>query len=111
MYKKLNNKEWEEAVNLYYKENNDITIKEYCTINNLNKSQFYYHKKRISNNEHKGLVFQAIQLNDKKEIINENVSSNSLSEIKISIRATKISIPISETALINSIIKDLILNV
>lgn len=111
MYKKLNNKEWEEAVNLYYKENNDITIKEYCTINNLNKSQFYYHKKRISNNEHKGLVFQAIQLNDSKEIINENVSSNSLLEIKISIGVAKISIPINETALINSIIKDLILNV
>ena len=46
MYKKLNNKEWEETVNLYYKENNDITIKEYCTINNLNKNQFYYHKKK-----------------------------------------------------------------
>lgn len=42
MYKKLNNKEWEEAVNLYCKENNDITIKKYCTINNLNKNQFYY---------------------------------------------------------------------
>ncbi|MCI6189560.1 MAG: hypothetical protein MSA89_14970 [Clostridium sp.] len=111
MYKKLNNKEWEEAVNLYYKENNDITIKEYCTINNLNKSQFYYHKKRISNNKNKGLIFQAIQLNDRKKIINENVSSNSLLEIKISIRATKIFIPVSETTLINSIIKDLILNV
>ena len=111
MYKKLNNKEWEEAVDLYYKENKNISIKEYCTINNLNKSQFYYHKKRISNNEHKGLVFQAIQLNDSKEIINENVSSNSLLEIKISIGVAKISIPINETALINSIIKDLILNV
>ncbi|MDY4079826.1 MAG: hypothetical protein SOY42_13770 [Clostridium sp.] len=111
MYKKLNNKEWEEAVNLYYKENNDITIKEYCTINNLNKNQFYYHKRRISNNDYKGPVFQAIQLNDKKEIINKNVSSKSLSEIKISIGVAKISIPVSETALINSIIKDLILNV
>ena len=36
MYKKLNNKEWEEAINLYYKENNDISIKEYSTTNNLN---------------------------------------------------------------------------
>ena len=111
MYKKLNNKEWEEVVNHYYKENNDITIKEYCTINNLNKSQFYYHKRRISNNDYKGLVFQAIQLNDKKEIINEKVPSNSLSEIKISIGGAKISIPVSETAIINYIIKDLILNV
>ena len=26
MYKKLNNKEWEEVINLYYKENKDIKI-------------------------------------------------------------------------------------
>ena len=39
------------------------------------------------------------------------VSSNSLSEIKISIGSAKIFIPASETALINSIIKDLMLNV
>ena len=47
MYKKLNNKEWEEAVDLYYKENKNISIKEYCTKNNLNKGQFFYHKRRI----------------------------------------------------------------
>ena len=52
MYKKLNNKEWEEAVNLYYKENTDISIKDYCTKNNLNKSQFFYHKRRIKDIEH-----------------------------------------------------------
>ena len=111
MYKKLNNKEWEEAVNLYYKENKDISIKDYCTKNNLNKGQFFYHKRRIKNIEHKEPIFQAIQLNNHGEIIKENISSNSLSEIKISIGVAKISIPTSETALINSIIKDLILNV
>ena len=46
MYKKLTNKEWEEAVNLYYKENKDISIKDYCIKNNLNKGQFFYHKRR-----------------------------------------------------------------
>ena len=111
MYKKLNNKEWEEAVNLYYKENKDISIKDYCTKNNLNKVQFFYKKRRINNKYNKKTVFQAIHLNDKEEIINEKISSNSLSEIKISIGVAKISIPASETALINSIIKDLMLHV
>ena len=111
MYKKLNNKEWEEAVNLYYKENTDISIKDYCTKNNLNKSQFFYHKRRINNNGKKEPIFQAIQLNTQEEIINQNASSKALSEIKISIGSAKISISASETALINSIIKDLMLNV
>ena len=111
MYKKLNNKEWEEAVDLYYKENKNISIKEYCTKNNLNKGQFFYHKRRIKDMEHKEPIFQAIQLNNHEEIIKENISSKLSSEIKISIGAAKISIPANETALINSIIKDLILNV
>ena len=111
MYKKLNNKEWEEAVDLYYKENKDISIKEYCTKNNLNKGQFFYHKRKINNKEKKETVFQAIQLNNHEEIIKENISSKLSSEIKITIGAAKISIPASETALINSIIKDLMLNV
>ena len=40
MYKKLINKEWQEGNNLYYKENKDISIKDYCTKNNLNKVNF-----------------------------------------------------------------------
>ena len=48
MYKKLNNKEWEEVINVYYKENKDMSIKDYCTKNNLNKGQlsFYQHPVR-----------------------------------------------------------------
>lgn len=46
-----------------------------------------------------------------KKVANESVSFNSLSEIKISIGVAKISITVNKTALINSIIKDLILNV
>ena len=109
MYKKLNNKEWEEAVDLYYKENKNISIKEYCTKNNLNKGQFFYHKRRIKDIEHKEPIFQAIQLNNHGEIIKENISSKLSSEITIGV--AKIFIPTSETALINSIIKDLMLNV
>ena len=111
MYKKLNNKEWEEVINVYYKENKDMSIKDYCTKNNLNKGQFFYHKRRIKDIKHKEPIFQAIQLNNHGEIIKENISSKLSSEIKITIGVAKISIPASETALINSIIKDLMLNV
>ena len=42
MYKKLNNKEWEKTVDLYYKGNKNISIKEYCIKNNSsNYSNFY----------------------------------------------------------------------
>ena len=57
--------------------------------------------------EHKEPVFQAIQLNNNEDIINEKL----LLGIKIFIGAVKIVITVSETDLINSIIKDLILNV
>ena len=56
-------------------------------------------------------MFQAIQLNNNEDIINENLSSNSLLEIKISIGAAKITNPVSETTFINSIFKDLMLYV
>ena len=95
MYKKLNNKEWEEAVDLYYKENKNISIKEYCTKNNLNKGQFFYHKRRIKDIEHKEPIFQAIQLNNHGEIIKENISSKLSSEIKITIGVAKIFIPLT----------------
>lgn len=45
MYKKLNNDAWKQAINEYYSDNQGLTIKDYCIENNLNKSQFYYHKK------------------------------------------------------------------
>lgn len=43
MYKKLNNKAWEEAINKYYSSNQELTLKNYCSENNLNESQIYYH--------------------------------------------------------------------
>ena len=64
MYKKLSNAAWEEAINKYYSDNHELTIKDYCFENNLKKSQFYYHKKRLSNKNKKAPVFQAIKLDD-----------------------------------------------
>ena len=60
MYKKLSNAAWEEAINKYYLDNHEVTIKDYCSENNLKKSQFYYHKKRLSNKNKKGMILWAV---------------------------------------------------
>ena len=59
MYKKLNNKEWEEAVNLYYKENKDISIKDYCIKNIiLIKVNFFIIKEELIMRNIKELYFK-----------------------------------------------------
>ena len=40
MYKKLSNDEWREYINRYYASNKNLTVKDYCEKNNINKSQF-----------------------------------------------------------------------
>ena len=47
MYRKLDNDAWEEYLNKFNSVKDTITVKDFCTENNLNKSQFYYHKKRV----------------------------------------------------------------
>ena len=58
MYKKLSNEELEENINFYYKYKKGMTIKDYCIKNNLNKSQFYYHKKELAILSRKNLYFK-----------------------------------------------------
>ena len=109
MYKKLSNSAWEEVINKYYSDNHELTITDYCSENNLNKSQFYYHKKRLSNKNKKAPVFQAIKLDDNTKVIKKKTQNFETSvDVKIVIGAASISIPVSETDLINSIIKALI---
>ena len=73
MYKKLSNDEWREYINRYYASNENLTVKDYCEENNINKSQFYYHRRRI---EKKAMpVFHLIKINkgvfDKKNKLNK----------------------------------------
>ena len=108
MYKKLDNDAWEEYLNKFNSVKDTITVKDFCTENNLSKSQFYYHKKRVKKlTESKEPVFQAISLNSKVDNIKENKST--LKEVKINVGNTNILIPVSEATLITAIIKELIL--
>lgn len=101
MYKKLSNEDWEKYINEYYDNNQDINIKDYCIKHNLNKSQFYYHRKRLNNVDEP--ILQAIKMENKQEYKQDSITS----QIKIEIGTVNISIPVSETTLITSIIKEL----
>ena len=73
-------------------------------INNLNKSQFYYHRRRLKKTEEP--ILQAVKLENKQE--NRKQVDDAL-EVNIAIGNANISIPVSETTLITSIIKELVI--
>lgn len=94
-------------LNQYNSVKDPITVKDFCTENNLNKSQFYYHKKRVEKvKEGKETIFQGILLNSKVDNISED--NCTLKEVKINVGNANILIPVSEATLITSIIEELI---
>ena len=108
MYKKLDNEAWEEYLNKFESIKDTITVKDFCIENNLNKSQFYYHKKRIEKvAEGKDPIFQAISLNCKVDNMKEDKRMSK--EVKITVGNANIIIPVSEATLITAIIRELIL--
>lgn len=108
MYKKLDNDTWEEYLKKFNEVKNTITAKDFCAENNLNKSQFYYHKKRIDKATcSKEPIFQDISLNCNIHNVDETKVASK--EVKITVGSANIFIPISEATLIASIIKELIL--
>lgn len=105
MYRKLDNDTWEEYLNRFSSTKGTITVKDFCIENNLNKSQFYYHKKRVEKTESKEPIFHAISLDNKVDRLEEIKCENK--EVKINIGNANIIIPVSETTLISSIIKEI----
>ena len=102
MYQKLDNATWEKYINEYFSLDKKISIKSFCKEHNINPSQFFYHRKRIESAD-KPVVLQAINFNTKKD-----GAVSSVSKITIEIGNAKITIPVSETILINSIVKELL---
>lgn len=105
MYKKLSNDEWREYINRYYASDENLTVKDYCEENNINKNQFYYHRRRIE--EKATPVFHPIKINAEANIVRKDIGASS--EVKISIGNISVAIPASETALVNSLIKEILL--
>lgn len=105
MSRKLSNKEWEEYIKQYYSNDISMTINDFCRENDLSKQQFHYHKKKISETKTQtSTVFQALKIVSDEEPYNKVLANL---EIKITIANATIAIPVSETTLISSIIKEL----
>ena len=102
MYQKLDNAAWEKYINEYSSLDKKISIKSFCKERNINSSQFFYHRKRIASAD-KPVVLQAINFKT-----NEKRLVSSESKINLEIGNANITIPVSETTLINSIIKELL---
>ncbi|MBC2460530.1 IS66 family insertion sequence element accessory protein TnpA [Clostridium beijerinckii] len=105
MSRKLDNASWEEYINKFDSYKGTITLKDFCIENKLSKSQFYYHKKRLAVTNPTTPVFHAVSLNAKQDNIEKNILTSK--EVKITIGTANITIPVSETTLIYSIIKEL----
>lgn len=104
MSRKLDNSKWEEYINKFNSYRGEITLKDFCIENQLSKTQFYYHKKRLEKANSKSTVFHEISLRDETEQIKQALTPT---EIKILIGNATIAIPTSEIILISSIIKEL----
>ena len=102
MYQKLDNAAWVKYINEYSSLEEKTSIKSFCKERNINHSQFFYHRKRIASAD-KPVVLQAINFKTKEKRL---VSSKS--NINVEIGNAKITIPVSEATLINSIIKELL---
>ena len=108
MHKKLDNNTWKEYLDKFNSLEKIITVKDFCAEHNLNKTQFYYHKKRVEKAlKSKETIFQAIPLKSKVDTIKEEKLT--FKEVKINIGNANIIIPSSEATLITSIIKELML--
>jgi len=105
MSKKLDNNAWEEYINKFDSYNSSVTIKDFCVENNLTRSQFYYHKRRLEKANSKTAIFHEVSLKTDKDSI--ELGTKESKEVKITIGNATISIPSSETTIILSIIKDL----
>ena len=105
MGKKLSHAEWEEYIKKFESYNGSITVKDFCIENNICKTQFYYHKRRLqkSQSENTQPVFHAISL--KQSNIEENITSTNV--VKITVGNVTVIIPSDEANLIFKIIKEL----
>lgn len=96
--------DWRKTIDEYIKF--EGSSKEFCEDRNITKGQLFYYKKKFLD---KGTVFCAIDINkDKAETIDRSNYSTPQNVVAIEFKNSKISMPASETALIISVIKELV---
>lgn len=103
MSRKLSNEKWNEFINLF--SSYEGTVSSFCEENNISKTQFYYHKRRIEAASNvSNPIFQGISINEEDNI---NESEITYTEIRIEIGRANIFIPANEIAILSNIIKEL----
>lgn len=103
MSRKLSNEKWNEFINLF--SSYEGTVSNFCEENNISKTQFYYHKRRIEAASNASTpIFQGISINEEDNIDESEIT---YTEIRIEIGRANIFIPANEIAILSNIIKEL----
>ena len=95
---------WQEVIEKYSSYEGSVT--KFCQEQSISKSQFYYHKRMLDNDNNK-FVFQAVTLNE-KEITSETSRVNPSTNIEIKVGKASINIPTSETNLIKVVVEEIL---
>lgn len=82
------------------------SVSSFCKENNISKGQFYYYKKRFEkSNKH---IFHAMALNKEESPTKTETNTGKVSkDIRIEIGKANIYIPVTETAVLKAILKEL----
>jgi len=82
------------------------SVGSFCKENNISKSQFYYYKKRFAKSDKS--TFHAIVINKEESSAKAEVSAEKAPKyIRIEIAKANIYIPVTETAALRAILKEL----
>lgn len=97
---------WQEVLQKFSSYEGNVT--NFCKEQSISKSQFYYHKRQLENNDtNNKLIFQAVTLKE-REITSEIFMVNPSTNVKIKVGKASIDIPASETGLVKMLVEELI---
>lgn len=104
MYVKNSIEQWDQIIEEF--KSYDATATEFCKEKKISKSQFYYHRKRLSHQQIEPTLCE-VELAKVSTPINPKNAEPSSKYIKIEINNAIIHIPTSEATLLTTIIKEL----
>ena len=104
MEKIINSETWSDLLGKFSSYGGSVSS--FCKENNISKSQFYYYKKRFAKSNKS--TFHAIVLNKEESSAKAEMSAGKASkDIRIEIAKANIYIPVTETAVLKAILKEL----
>jgi len=104
MEKIINSETWSDLLGKFSSYGGSVSS--FCKENNISKSQFYYYKKRFEKSNKS--TFHAIMLNKEESSTKAETNAGKASkDIRIEIGKANIYIPVTETAVLKAILKEL----